>query len=434
MQCAWLFRRFVWPVAGVVCWAGLSLGVELLKPPRPPADNDGLELDSRSPLAPQPVTIEPLVAEPQLLEPVFLEPNSPLPFSPKPADREQVNLPPPDPVPYVEPPLGVYAESYPPVIYAPQCDAAMMPTYSMPTCNTGVYDESSACSAGCGEQICGCTCVRSWTFRAEAIIWDRAGGTTAPLINAPIVLNASDIDGGWRVGPRLTAIKHGVFDSCWDLEVAYFGIDGWNGAQTVAGVTTILTTPTINFAAAPVAFGYSSSLQNGEVNGRRAYNDRVTWLVGFRTLQIDELLATNINAGLGNYSVATQNRLYGGQVGLDALLFDGPCWRVNAVGKAGIYGNSSDQVTRTAGIGGALPFINYTGNQTSFVGEFGVNAGYRMTDNLTLIGGYNLLWVNGVALAPDQLAATNIATGVGTLANNGNVLYHGVNVGLEYGW
>lgn len=426
MQCAWILRRFVWPMAGVVCWAGLSLGVELLKPPRPPADNDGLILDDRAPLSPQPVTIEAIVSEPLRLEPVLIEPNSSIPFSPKPTEREPVNLPPADPVPYIEPPLNVYQEAYPPVVYAPACDL-----FVMPTCTTGTYEGSPACDS-CPE-ICGCACVRSWTIRAELIIWDHAGSNT-PLINAPVVVNSGDVDGGWQVGPRLTAIKHGVFGSCWDLEVAYFGINQWSGNQTIAGVTEYLTTPAINFAAAPVMLNYTSSLQNGEINGRRAYNEWITWLVGFRALQVDELLAADIDAGLATHSVETQNRLYGGQIGLEALLVDCDCWYVTAVGKIGVYGNSADQVTRTAGIGGALPFITYTGNQTSFVGEFSVNAGYRMTDRWSLLAGYNLLWINGIAQAPDQLSATDVSTGVGALATNGNAFYHGVNIGLEYGW
>jgi hypothetical protein len=435
MQCAWNLRRFVWPIAGVVCWASLSFGVELLKPPRPPADNDGLILDERAPYSPQPVTIEPVVPEPLRLEPVLIEPNSSVGFSPKSPDRAPANLPPPDPVPFIEPapvnepPLTVYPESLPPVVYAPGCH-----TVVMPTCTTGMYGVSPACDDGCGcEQICGCACVRTWTLRAELLIWDHAGSNT-PLINAPVVVNSGDIDGGWQVGPRLTAIRHGVFGSCWDLEVAYFGIDSWSGSQTVAGVTSYLTNPPVLFGASSVTASYTSSLHNGEINGRRAHNDWITWIVGFRALQIDELLAADIAVGPSAHSVATQNRLYGGQIGLDALLFDGECWYVNAVGKVGIFGNSADQVTRTTNIGGALPFITYTGNQTSFVGEFGVNAGYRMSERWSLLAGYNLLWINGVAVAPDQLAATNLTTGVGTLATNGNLFYHGVNVGLEYGW
>ncbi|WP_254508758.1 hypothetical protein [Anatilimnocola floriformis] len=448
MQRAWLYRRFMLPLAGVVCSAGLSLGVELFQPPRPPVDTDGVELDSRARRSPQPVTIEPLSAAPTVHSPVdedldgrdniVYQPNSSIPFPPQ--RREPIPIPPPDPMPIIESPLAVYPESLPPV-YAPGCAMGIAPTCAQGVYDEGVYTASPSCGAydngnACGvtEQVCGCSCVPNWTIRAEAIIWDRAGSTSVPLIAAPVAVNSADLDGGWRAGPRLTAIKHGIFDSCWDLEVSYFGINGWSGTQTVAGATTYLTTPPLVFAAAPLQMTYTSELQNFEVNGRRAYNDWVTWFVGFRALNVDELLTASVNAGASTHTVATRNRLYGGQVGLDAVLFDGDCWYVNAVGKAGIYSNSGEQVTQTAGFPGAQALINFNGNQTSFVGQLGFNANRRLTDRLTFVAGYNLLWVTGLALAPNQLAATNVNTGAGALSTNGTMFYHGVNVGLEYAW
>jgi hypothetical protein len=107
---------------------------------------------------------------------------------------------------------------------------------------------------------------------------------------------------------------------------------------------------------------------------------------------------------------------------------------VNTVGKAGIYGNSIDVVTTTAGVGGALPLVVAADTQTSFVGEIGMNANYRVTDRFTLLAGYNLLWVTGVALAPEQLAGTNIATGVSAPDSSGALFYHGVNLGAQYAW
>jgi hypothetical protein len=404
------------------------MGAELLRPPKPPADNDGLELDSRTYFAPKPVMVEAVAADQRIARAPARESNYDL------QSLEPIALQPADPQPIVEPPPIVYPEVQPLAIYAPGCQAVV------PTCAADLYGQSPACDGGCGnacdcncQTMCAGCCLPSWTFRAEAIIWDRAGGTNVPLVNAPVILNTFDLDGGWQAGPRLTAIKHGVLDTCWDLEVAYFGINGWSNAQVLADADNYLTNPVIVIpGVTPLTATYSSSLQNGEINGRRAYSDWVTWIVGFRTLQVDESLTAVF--GAGSHSVATRNRLYGGQVGLDAVLFDGPCWRINAVGKAGIYGNSANQATTIAGVAGALPFITYAGNQTCFVGEFGVNAGYHLTDRWTLLAGYNLLWVNGLALAPEQLATTNTNTGVGALATNGNLFYHGVNVGLEYGW
>ena len=430
MHKAWTFRRYLLPLAGVVCWAGLSVSAELLQPPQPPPDNEGLELNERSYFAPKPVMVE--AATPESASPgerIARVPNK-LPTPATAAEEfealplEPIALQPADPQPVIEQPLVVYPEVLPPVVYAPSCEGNLYETTA--PCDGG-------CDAGCGETMCAGCCLPSWTFRAEAIIWDRAGGTNVPLVNAPVVLNTFDLDGGWRTGPRLTAIRHGVFDTCWDLEVSYFGINGWSGTRVLADADNYLTTPAIAIAGVtPLTATYSSSLQNFEINGRRSYSDWVTWMIGFRALQIDENLTSVF--GAASHAVETGNRLYGGQIGVDVSLFEGPCWQVNTVAKAGIYSNSAEQVTRIVGVGGALPLITFADSQTCFVGEFGVNARRPLTDRLTFLAGYNLLWVNGLALAPEQLAATNINTGAGALASNCNLFYHGVNVGLEYGW
>jgi hypothetical protein len=429
MRRAWTFRRFLLPLAGVVCWAGLSVGADLpLRPPLPPVDNDGLELDERAYFAPKPVLIEAVEADEELARAPALLPQRVREAEFEPPLPEPIVLQPADPQPIVEQPLEIYPNLLPPMVYAPPSHT------TVPTCTGDVYNVSPTCEEGCGETICAGYCLPNWTIRAEAIIWDRAGGTNVPLVNDPVTLNTFDLDDGWRAGPRLTAIKHHVLNSWWDVEVSYFGIEGWSGTQQVVNGNNWLTNPIVNIGVPTTVTGtFSSSLQNGEINGRRVYNDWITWLVGFRILQVDEQLSGDFG-GAASHSVETRNRLYGGQVGVDVDLFDGPAWQINAVAKAGIYGNTATQVTRTVGVGGALPFITFSDNQTCFVGEFGVNAGYHLTDRLTLIAGYNLLWVNGLALAPEQLANTNISTGVGALATNGNLLYHGVNLGLEYGW
>ena len=95
------------------------------------------------------------------------------------------------------------------------------------------------------------------------------------------------------------------------------------------------------------------------------------------------------------------NTLLGGQLGLDAMLWDnGANFSVTGIGKVGVFGNDADQVTTTAGVGGALPLVAASGGQASFVGELGLNARYQWTDRLSVIGGYNLLWVTGVGARP----------------------------------
>ncbi|WP_425613425.1 BBP7 family outer membrane beta-barrel protein [Anatilimnocola sp. NA78] len=411
MPIAWDVRRFLLPLAGVVCWTSLGVAAELLTPPQPPPDNDGLELNHSNSFGPQPVLVE-AVSQPANL------------------------LPPPDPQPVIEQPQYEYSQyPSPPIVYGPACETVMAPSCDTPLYSgfhPPMFEAAPTCDAAAGG-ACYCSCVPTWTFRAEALLWNRSGGADVPLVTAPVAISSGDLDTGWAAGPRLTAIRHGIFGSCWDAEVSYFGIDGWNGTANLADIDNFQTTPVTNIVGvAPGTIAYTSSLHSAEFNLRRAHSDWVTWLVGFRAVQVGERL--NLNAGGATISTDTINHLYGAQLGLDLRFLDCGTWYVNGLGKAGIYGNTADQVTRTAGVGGALPFVTSGGNQTSFVGEVGLNAGYRLTDRFSLLAGYSVVWVDGVALAPDQLAGTNVTTGVSAINANGSLVYHGFNFGLEYGW
>ena len=77
--------------------------------------------------------------------------------------------------------------------------------------------------------------------------------------------------------------------------------------------------------------------------------------------------------------------------------------------------------------------------RVSFVGDANVQALYRLNYQWTLRAGYNFLFVDGVALAPENF---NTIPPFGPqfpnrqtfINDNGNVFYHGWNIGLEYMW
>lgn len=430
MRCAWTFRRFALPLAGVVCWAGLATATELLTPPTPPPDIEVFELTPASDPAPRRVVIETVDQGPVFHQPVLEPPHQVQPVLIHPADPRPIVEPPetqlqPPVQRFHEPPLQAYPEVLPP----PIIHGANGEPYFAPSCGSPL-DHASSPSA----DSCYCSCVPNWTIRAEALIWDRVGGQGVPLVTAPVVLSSSDLNSAWSAGPRLTAIRHGVLSTAWDLEVGYFGIDGWSGGRVLADVDSYATTPPIIIGGVtPTTLNYASSLHSVEINLRRNYSDWVQWLVGFRALQVSESLTADFN-GVASNSVETINQLFGAQGGVDLRLYDCGVWHLNAIGKAGIYGNSADQSTVTTGVGGAVPLIVANGTQTSFVGELGLNGGYRLTDRFTLLGGYSVMWVTGLALAPNQLGTTNITTGVATLDVGETVFYHGVNVGVEYTW
>ena len=108
-----------------------------------------------------------------------------------------------------------------------------------------------------------------------------------------------------------------------------------------------------------------------------------------------------------------------------------------ATGKAGIFGNDAQQTQSVTDFPNfpLRPTVSSSGGGVAFVGEINLSALYRLTDVWNLRAGYNAMWIEGLALAPDQLDFNFAASPSGNqLHNGGGMFLHGVNVGLEARW
>jgi hypothetical protein len=166
------------------------------------------------------------------------------------------------------------------------------------------------------------------------------------------------------------------------------------------------------------------------------------WFAGFRYFNLGEELnitAQKMVAGAaeeGTYNLRTDNQLYGGQLGARLRR-----WRERigweATGKAGLFANVADQKQTVTDFPNfpLRPTVSSSSSGVAFVGELNLSALYRLNDVWNLRGGYNVLWIEGLALAPDQLDFNFAsATGGTQLNNGGGMLLHGVNLGLEARW
>lgn len=353
-----------------------------------------------------------------------------------------------DPTPAKRPPIGQglneLASPSPSDLPPPPVEPAE--PYAVPGCDAG-YSAGPSCDGSYAGPSCGADysdaycptscCCNLWTFRAEAVLLQRGQPEDVALYTPTVGVgyNAQDYVFNYAGGARLTAIRNNVWDSCWDLEVAWLGVHGFH--DQLAGVTTgtYLTTPVINIAAAgTITTDYFARIDSGEVNFRRRAYDNVTWLVGFRWFEAAEDLNTDISVGPTFHRVDVNNHLYGIQVGADAILWDrGGPWTFNGIAKMGVYGNTAD-VTTTTNAPGAIAFLQVGDNQTAFVAELGLNGVYQITPQLSGRIGYNLLWLDGVASAPSQLATTDIVTGIATVNFSDTQFYHGLSFGIDYVW
>jgi hypothetical protein len=68
------------------------------------------------------------------------------------------------------------------------------------------------------------------------------------------------------------------------------------------------------------------------------------------------------------------------------------------------------------------------------VGDIGVNLSYQVTRHVSFVGGYQLLWINGAALASDQAAYTLRQVDLDVITTQGDVFYHGAQTGAVLTW
>ena len=272
----------------------------------------------------------------------------------------------------------------------------------------------------------------------------------------------------WGAGPNITFGRE--LGDCWNIEATYFGIYGMelsgtiqpNRAQPVianpnipgqAIAAEVLPFPNFRAAGTPLlvfdprdfqTVGYTTALNNFELNVRKNATDRFSWLFGLRYVSvIDELIGTlqdQARGSLGGYGINTYNNLFGGQIGADytGALAD-PLY-VRITGKAGLFGNAASQSTYGAlltsnaanqPLGGFTRTAN--SGQVSFLGQANLTFVYEYTPRVHFTAGYSSMVITGVATAPAQTTASNFAVGGAAGINtSANAFYHGMNFGIEY--
>jgi hypothetical protein len=252
-----------------------------------------------------------------------------------------------------------------------------------------------------------------------------------------------DVAGGVHAG---FGIRTGS-GSAWEFE--YMGVFDENSSEFVA-LTDQLALPgnlglaTNNFYFADeVSVRYESQIHNAEINrvfSHYADSSRsVEFLYGFRYLNLNEdfdIVSTDFQESTSTYDVHTNNNLFGAQVGSRLCSRHGR-WTWEGTGKAGIFGNAAEQ--HSDPIVDFPAFVIRPGRSASegnvaFVGDLNLTGIYQLSSVWGVRAGYNLIWIDGVALAPDQLDFTNTPTSGKGVSTDGGLFLQGVNVGLEARW
>jgi hypothetical protein len=247
------------------------------------------------------------------------------------------------------------------------------------------------------------------------------------------------------------------------LELTYFGGFDWSSDYTVtASAGQFLVTPLANDApgiqsADAHTYTYESDLNSLEINAKlssRLPRDRMvmgpdgswvrectpSWLpsymAGVRWINAEEQFSFGAIGPqqFALYDITTQNDLLGVQLGLE--LTEQHCrWNWGATGKLGGYVNFAEQHTLYDSQVGAQTFTRdelKTDEELTLGLELNLRASYQIRPNLALRVGYNFMYLQGLALGPQQLEFNTANTPI--LRTGNHYFLDGGNIGIEWVW
>jgi hypothetical protein len=334
-----------------------------------------------------------------------------------------------------------------------------------------------AASSSCGNACRGaCSCCPGWSQYAifdvlflqrdnatngQVITEDYSGGAAVPLFNTQ-TMQAATAPGirlfygqlgpdqiGWEMG--YTGV-YGMFGDARAVSVNNLAVPGVLGTRVAGWLTADEVRPTyassLNMFEANV-FHYRCCTEGGCDSPfpwervQDPYCHCTNLLFGLRWAGLEEAAALNVRCCEGDpfssYAVNTSSQMIGPQVGLRGRK-QWNCWATEWWAKAMLAGTilSSNADPITSSLTG--PNVVYRESRhltqagVGFVGDLNYSLVRRLSDTWWLRCGYNLIWLSGVALAPDQFDFTDTAASGTTLVGGGSVFLHGANLGLEKRW
>lgn len=296
----------------------------------------------------------------------------------------------------------------------------------------------------------------TWRFTIEGLFLQRTAGSALNLgetrtnPGGVLVDTLSVTNPAFKFQPGLRLQLARQLDDGGSWEGIYFGMQNWQQRRSIAadplGATTLATSPQlqtddlIGGFDTGINYIYGSRVHNVEINRRLLWNEgprgNFSTLVGFRYLNWREsfrMSGSDVFTGtFENLDIRTRNQLLGLQIG-GRLTRDWENFNLAGELKAGLYGNAASQVRSNAdssGIGGNPPgFVpisdtHNAGGLASIV-DGSLVGRYWLTPQLSFRGGYQMFFVPGLALAPNQAAGFN---------TSGFVFLHGPSVGFDWAW
>ena len=341
---------------------------------------------------------------------------------------------------------------------------------------------------------------RHWSLSLEAIALKRSNNSvnqslintvpagthyfeTSSPVNSSELFNSNQFDYGFQVGPKITVNYRD--DSGYGLEVSYFNVLNMNASNTVGPNDNWLTmyapgsTPsfwqTQDYPYQGMKWSSTTNLYSAEANTKTKIGSNLRLSAGVRWIQLNDSLTGAVTpsdqslpnwktipacgynptfsdlqncspgpiakdeaSNFSNYwTTSTTNNLFGLQVGGEGDVLNMGKLSLGGSLKAGVYDNRSTQ-SNWVSMAKQWYSASATRNRAAYVGDAQVQLKYRLPAGVAFKIGYQLLWLNQVALAPGQISHTYsvgganpslAATGVNT---GSSIIFQGGTIGIEY--
>jgi hypothetical protein len=312
-----------------------------------------------------------------------------------------------------------------------------------------------------------------WFFGAGGLVMTRtlpSGAATMRPLGA-VQLTTADAGATWPGGVDLHLGRWFGPEQHHAVEAIYWGVYGIGSAAAVsADPAAIIAIPEVApgidvgaesaeaflVNAAAQRISRSDIVNDIEINWVYSLWERpeflprqrtvtLMWLAGFRFFQVNDVLALTTTAGspeLGalDLDVATNNNIYGGQVGAKFDWRFHPRLRFNAVPKFMLGGNDiSNMTTLASAAGTAATFpggdpvaVRSTLGVLSWLGSVDTGLAWDVNDRWTLSLGYRVVGVGNIAQADGQWPTLiTTADSLSGIDAGSSTIIHGAVAGFE---
>jgi hypothetical protein len=283
-----------------------------------------------------------------------------------------------------------------------------------------------------------------WTAGFDVLALTRDAGTNRPLVldsnTGATLFNSNAFGFDFEPGGRAFLSLMGP--SGIQYQATYMKLATLVADNTVFGNNNLQIPPPLSsatvtmFDADQMNFRYLSEIQGAEANIIYPFGN-FQLLAGFRYLEIDEqitLTSFDVDAGTGTFTANSFNNLYGGQIGILGQWQAFGLVDFDFFAKFGVFENYAQEHQV---LNDPIFFRDTAGHhsEAAYVTELGAQIVVPLGPSFSFHVGYDVFFIDRIALAPDQYDFNVGTVSDGTRVNpRGDMVLQGVNLGLKVVW